>query len=228
MLQRLVQSTAVRGFATKATMTSTKAAAAATDGTMGDFKDMKFPKLQLHGVNARYANALYSVATKTKSVESVEKELKKIGETIHKDKNFSAFLDDPTIPRHKKKADVELMMKEAKFSDAVTGLFAVLADNGRLPDAKNVIELFEKIMSAERGEVQAVIVSADELSAAQLKSVQASLSTHIGKDETLVLETRVDPEILGGLTVEVGDKQIDLSLASKMNKIHQILRQPVA
>merc|ERR1711920_1188857 len=186
------------------------AAAAATDGTMGDFKDMKFPKLQLHGVNARYANALYSVATKTKSVESVEKELKKIGETIHKDKNFSAFLDDPTIPRHKKKADVELMMKEAKFSDAVTGLFAVLADNGRLQDAKNVIELFEKIMSAERGEVQAV------------------LSTHIGKDETLVLETRVDPEILGGLTVEVGDKQIDLSLASKMNKIHQILRQPVA
>ncbi|KAF1775013.1 F1F0 ATP synthase OSCP/delta subunit, N-terminal domain [Phytophthora cactorum] len=148
--------------------TLTRGMAAAASSTkeveeIGGFGQMTQPKLQLFGLHARYANALYSVAAKQNQLESVEKELLTIEETIAKEPNFASFLHDPTIARASKKEDIAKVMEKAKFSKPVAGLFEVLADNGRLPDAAGVISAFKKLMGAYRGEVQAKVTSADPL-----------------------------------------------------------------
>ena len=191
------------------------------------FSKMVQPKLQLFGVHARYANALFSVASKEKKLDNVAKELTQIQNLIGSNDNFQAFLKDPTIPRHKKKKQVESMMQEAKFSNPVSGLFSILAENGRLPDTLGVIESYQKLMSAHRNEVQACVVSADPLSASELKQVEKALAQRIDKEEKLLLETKVDPTILGGLKVHIGTMFIDLSLETKIKKIHAILSKPV-
>lgn len=207
---------AARGLATAAA--GTKAAE-----EIGSFGQMTQPKLQLFGVNARYANALYSVAAKQNVLEAVEKELATIEETILKEPNFATFLKDPTIPRASKKEDISKVMEQAKFSKPVAGLFEVLAENGRLPDAVGVIGSYKQLMSAYRGEVQAKVTSADPLSKAQLDQVKKALGARIQKGETLLLETVVDPDILGGLKVQIGNYFIDLSLATKVDKINSLL-----
>lgn len=191
------------------------------------FSKMTQPKLQLFGIASRYANALYSVAAKDNKLDNVEKELLQIQQLVQTNENFQAFLKDPTIPRHQKKKDIDNMMKDAKFSQPVAGLFSILAANGRLPQAAQVIETYQKLMGAYRGEVQACVVSADPLTATQLKQVEKALGTHIGKTDQLLLETKVDPTILGGLKVHIGTMFIDLSLATKINKIQTILSKPV-
>ncbi|KAG6584866.1 ATP synthase F1, delta subunit [Phytophthora cinnamomi] len=210
------------------TPTLTRGLASAASSTkeveeIGGFGQMTQPKLQLFGLHARYANALYSVAAKQNQLESVEKELLTIEETIAKEPNFASFLHDPTIARASKKEDIAKVMEKAKFSKPVAGLFEVLAENGRLPDAAGVISAYKKLMGAYRGEVQAKVTSADPLTKAQLDQVKKALGARVEKNEKLLLETVVDPEILGGLKVQIGNYFIDLSLATKIDKINTLL-----
>ncbi|CAI5738981.1 unnamed protein product [Peronospora destructor] len=190
---------------------------------IGSFGQMTQPKLKLFGLHARYANALYSVAAKQNELESVEKELQTIEDTIAKEPNFASFLHNPTIARASKKEDIAKVMEKAKFSKPVAGLFEVLADNGRLPDVAGVISTYKKLMSAYRGEVQAKVTSADPLTKSQLDHVKKALAARVEKNEKLLLETVVDPEILGGLKVQIGNYFIDLSLATKIDKINTLL-----
>ncbi|KAG3023566.1 hypothetical protein PC120_g7500 [Phytophthora cactorum] len=216
----------VRKAAVAPTLTRGMAAAASSTKEVeeiGGFGQMTQPKLQLFGLHARYANALYSVAAKQNQLESVEKELLTIEETIAKEPNFASFLHDPTIARASKKEDIAKVMEKAKFSKPVAGLFEVLADNGRLPDAAGVISAFKKLMGAYRGEVQAKVTSADPLTKTQLDQVKKALGARVEKNEKLLLETVVDPEILGGLKVQIGNYFIDLSLATKIDKINTLL-----
>ncbi|KAE9083275.1 hypothetical protein PF010_g21273 [Phytophthora fragariae] len=216
----------VRKAAVPPTLTRGLASAASSTKEVeeiGSFGQMTQPKLQLFGLHARYANALYSVAAKQNQLDSVEKELLTIEETIAKEPNFASFLHDPTIARASKKEDIAKVMEKAKFSKPVAGLFEVLADNGRLPDAVGVISAYKKLMGAYRGEVQAKVTSADPLTKAQLDQVKKALGARVEKNEKLLLETVVDPEILGGLKVQIGNYFIDLSLATKIDKINTLL-----
>ncbi|DAZ99484.1 TPA: hypothetical protein N0F65_001669 [Lagenidium giganteum] len=190
---------------------------------LGGFGAMTQPKIQLFGLHARYANALYSVAAKQNALEAVEKELLSIEESIKKEPRFASFLKDPTIARASKKEDISKVMEKSKVSKPVAGLFEVLAENGRLPDALGVIGTYKQLMSAYRGEVHAKVTSADALTKAQLDQVKKALGNRIQKGETLLLETVVDPEILGGLKVQIGNYFIDLSLATKIDKINTLL-----
>jgi F-type H+-transporting ATPase subunit O len=216
----------VRKAAVAPTLARGMAAAASSTKEVeeiGGFGQMTQPKLQLFGLHARYANALYSVAAKQNQLEAVEKELLTIEETIAKEPNFASFLHDPTIARASKKEDIAKVMEKAKFSKPVAGLFEVLAENGRLPDVAGVISTYKKLMGAYRGEVQAKVTSADPLTKAQLDQVKKSLAARVEKNEKLLVETVVDPEILGGLKVQIGNYFIDLSLATKIEKINTLL-----
>ncbi|KAJ0389339.1 hypothetical protein ATCC90586_010942 [Pythium insidiosum] len=212
---RQVPQTATRSYAKAAT---------AEVAELGGFGTMTQPKLQLFGLHARYANALYSVAAKQNKLEAVEKELLAIEETINKEPNFASFLKDPTIARSSKKEDISKVMEQGKFSKPVAGLFEVLAENGRLPDTLGVISSYKQLMGAHRGEVKAKVTSADPLTKAQLDQVKKALGARIQKGEVLLLETDVDPEILGGLKVQIGNYFIDLSLATKIDKINNLLQ----
>jgi len=189
----------------------------------GSFGTMIQPKIQLFGVHARYANALYSVAAKENVLDSVEKELLKIESAIKSEQNFATFLKDPTIARSSKLEDISKVMEKGKFSKPVAGLFEVLATNGRLPEAMGVIATYKQLMAAYRGEVSAKITSADPLTKQQMDQVKKALSGRIQKGETLMVETVVDPSILGGLKVQIGYFFIDLSLATKVDKINNLL-----
>jgi F-type H+-transporting ATPase subunit O len=82
-------------------------------------------------------------------------------------------------------------------------------------------------MRANRGKVLGVVTSADELTKAQLKSLEDSFKASFLKSgETLIMDTRIDPEILGGLQVQIGDQFMDLSLAKNMARYTKMLSTP--
>ena len=86
-----------------------------------------------------------------------------------------------------------------------------------------MIEAYATLMKAERKEVDAVITSATELTAAQTKKISAALKPHLKQGETVKLSAKVDPSLLGGLTVQIGDKRADPSAATKIGAISRAL-----
>ena len=65
------------------------------------------------------------------------------------------------------------------------------------------------------------------LDAATLKEVEAALGGFLQKGQSLHLTTKVDPSIVGGLVVVIGDRYIDMSLSSKIERYTSLLKQPV-
>jgi len=185
------------------------------------------PQLQLYGLHARYANALFSAASKAGSLARVEKDLRQVQSWIETNGRFREFLKNPVVKRDEKKAT---LAKISKGMEPVTREFlAVLAEKSRLGETVKVLSTFAKIMDAERGVVKCTVTSVEKLDENQLRAVKSEVSAaFLQKGQTLDVKVQEDPAILGGLQVQVGDKFIDLSVASKINDLHKALSVPAS
>ena len=144
-------------------------------------------------------------------------------EVANTDAAFQQYLKNPTIQRKNKAATMQEVMKTGKFSTPTSNFFKVLAENGRLSDIAKIAEQYAVAIAASRGEVVATVTSAEDLTKAQLANVTASLKNFVEEGKTVVLTTKVNPEILGGLTVQVGDRYMDLSINTKIKKMKGLL-----
>ena len=84
------------------------------------------------------------------------------------------------------------------------------------------MDAFAELMKAQRGEVECIITSAVALTKPQLKKIQDGLAAQTG-GQAVAVSTVVDESILGGVTVQIGDKFLDMSVASKINTFKRSL-----
>ncbi|XP_048769488.1 ATP synthase subunit O, mitochondrial-like [Ostrea edulis] len=180
--------------------------------------------VQVYGLAGSYASALYSAASKEKSLDSVEKDLKSVKQLWEKDTKFKDFFADPTENARRKKAAFQSVVKKNGYSKVTQNLVDTMADNGRLTKLTDVINLYLEIMSAHRGEVICKVTVAKALDANTSKQLQTILEGFLAKGQKLYLQTEVDPSLVGGMTVTIGDKFIDMSLKSKIKLYTDILK----
>eukprot|EP00729_Bicosta_minor_P010893 gene10893-9914_t len=181
--------------------------------------DLVRPPIQKFGVEGRYAHALYSAAAKTDALAKVEKEINTLTKLIATDGGLDTFLKDPVMSRGEKTAAIEETLTKQKYSPTVVNFFGALAENNRLPEYEEILSCFGELMSAHRNEVNCTITSAKALDTKTLNAVKKSLSGFAGEGATISVSTAVDESILGGLVVAIGDKYIDMSTASRIQKI---------
>lgn len=176
------------------------------------------PPLDLYGLNARYANATYIAASKTSTLEKVEGELLAIKATSESNKSFASFLENPLISRETKTKQVESLLK-GKTSPVTLNLMTTLAGNARLSSIGGITTNYIQLMKARRNEVEATIISSEPLGKAQLNAVSEAMKTQFAEGAKVVLTTKVDPAILGGLQIQIGDKFLDLSVGSRIEEV---------
>lgn len=123
------------------------------------------------------------------------------------------------MSRGEKTAAIEETLTKQKYSPTVVNFFGALAENNRLPEYEEILSCFGELMSAHRNEVNCTITSAKALDTKTLNAVKKSLSGFAGEGATISVSTAVDESILGGLVVAIGDKYIDMSTASRIQKI---------
>ena len=101
----------------------------------------------------------------------------------------------------------------------------LLAENGRLGRLLGVAKNMSEIMKAHKGEVSARVTTAKALDSSQQKELQAVLQGFLKKGNKLQLDLKVDPSLVGGMIVELGDRYVDLSIASKLKLYSQIVKE---
>ncbi|XP_078320224.1 ATP synthase subunit O, mitochondrial-like [Crassostrea virginica] len=180
--------------------------------------------IQVYGLSGSYASALYSAASKESALESVEKDLKSVKQLWEKDTKFRDFFADPTENARRKKTVFQTVVKKNSYSKVTQNLFDTMAENGRLSKLTEVINLYIELMSAHRGEVICKVTTAKALDASTNKELNGILQGFLKKGQKLYLETEVDPSLVGGMTVTIGDKFIDMSLKSKIKLYTDILK----
>uniref|UniRef100_A0A6A7FMF1 Oligomycin sensitivity conferral protein n=1 Tax=Hirondellea gigas TaxID=1518452 RepID=A0A6A7FMF1_9CRUS len=183
--------------------------------------------IQIFTLEGRYATALYSAATKQKVLPQVEKDLKEFRILLKSDKPLRDILMSPLTPKDLKKEAINFVISKKKNSPLTGNLLCALAENGRLAKVNGVVDAFETIMAAERGEVVCEVTTAKALDAAGLKEIEGALRAFLKKGETLNLTTKIDPSIIGGMLVSIADKYVDMSIASKISKYTKVIQEAV-
>jgi len=185
------------------------------------------PPIQLFGIDGTYATALYSASVQDSSVAQSFQELSKVDNLIKTDAKVKNFLLDPSLTKQDKTSVIETIAKKLSLEKTTTNFLKVLSENNRLDHLSGIYEKFGQLNDASQGVVEAKITSAKPLESKILKRLQTSIakSSFVGEGKTLKLSNDVNPDILGGLIVEVGDRTVDLSIQAKVAKINQSLAE---
>lgn len=173
--------------------------------------------------------------------------MESLSQTFKKDVRLQSILGAPTLTEEDKSQIVAEIQKTTNVQDktnTVGNFLKTLAENNRLSVLEGVCEKFEQLMSASRGEVEMTITSAAPLDNKIVKQLEAAVSKsqYVGANKKLKVVPKVrqnatrsiststdclqvNPDIRGGLVVEIGDRTIDLSVSSKMAKMNKLLQE---
>lgn len=171
--------------------------------------------MRLSRASSRYAKAILSLAIDENKAVAVNEDMKNILVTLTNNKELRNFLLNPLVKEDQKRAGLRQVFKDA--GDVTMKTFDLLVDNKRadilLDVATSFIVLFEDMNKREIATVTtAVAISAD----LEMK-VLARAKELAGKEVTL--EKIVDPSILGGFVLRVGDKEINASVNNKLGEL---------
>ncbi|KAL2185260.1 OSCP-domain-containing protein [Thermothelomyces heterothallicus CBS 203.75] len=178
------------------------------------------PPVALFGLDGTYATAL------TSSLEPTAKGIAALGNLIQKDSKLVTILEAPTLSAADKSAIVAELQKSAGASgETIKNFLETLVENNRLGLLPGVCNKFNELISAARGEVEMIVTSAQPLDNKTLARLEnaVSKSSYVGTGKKLKVKNTVNPDIVGGLIVEVGDRTIDLSVSSKLAKMNKLL-----
>ncbi|CAD7093736.1 unnamed protein product [Hermetia illucens] len=191
--------------------------------TSAPVAQMVKPPVQVFGLEGRYATALYSGASKMNQLDAVEKDLVSLQKTIKQDPKLRDYIISPIINRKVMANALRETCEKLRMQPATSNLLQTLADNGRLKKLDAVISSFRTIMAAHRGEVVCEVVTAKPLDDSQRKQLESALKAFLQKNESIQLTARVDPNIIGGMIVSIGDKYVDMSIASKVKMYSELI-----
>lgn len=174
----------------------------------------------LKAVAVRYADALMSLAEKAGGLDRLEKDLELVSETVSGHDGLRSALESPTVASTKKHAVLKGVF-EGKVSATILNFLYVLVDKKREEYLETILEVFQERLREARGEVACHVSSAKPLTAALRKDLEKSLAQFSGKKVQITEE--VDPGLLAGMVVTVGDRVIDTSFRHQLREIEERL-----
>lgn len=171
-------------------------------------------------VAARYVKALFDVSGDAR--DKVEKDLGALQAILQESKELKNLLSNPLLTRQQQGKAMSAVLAAIKAQSVTRDFVALLAKQKRLPLLPQAIALFLEKAAAERGEMKAEAVSALKLTVKDTDAISKTLSKTFGRK--ILLETRENPDLLGGVVIKIGSLQLDASIAGKLRRLGNKLR----
>lgn len=167
-----------------------------------------------------YAVAVYRLAKEMNALARWS-EMLELATAIVSDAQMCALDDDPNVPAEQVEK-VFLAVAGDKLDATGVNLVRLLVEYGRLSLLPEIARLFEELKAQDEGVVEAVITAAAQPDAAQVKMLVAQLEARF--KQKVVANVNVDPEIIGGVKIVVGDTVIDASVRGRLQEMAYTLK----
>jgi F-type H+-transporting ATPase subunit delta len=169
----------------------------------------------LKSASLQYANALADIALAQGAAEPVIKQLADFGAIYAESAELRNFLASPAVNRDAKHGVIEKLIARLGASKILRNFLFVIADHQRTHILPEIITAFREVVRQRQGIAEAEISSAVELSAAQKTEFALTLERLTGK--RVEAKYSLEPALLGGAVVRVGDTIYDGSLRNRLN-----------
>ena len=169
----------------------------------------------------RYAQAAFEIAAESGDLDRWLDDLTQLADSAG-NAEFSRTLAAPRIPFARKEAVIRQSLAD-HVAPLALNLMLLLASRNQVHILPSVADRFQEMMDAHNGVARAEAVSAVPLTDEQRGRVADALADFSGEDVRLA--NRVDPEILGGMVIRIGDKVLDGSARTRLQNMRRELAQ---
>lgn len=173
-------------------------------------------------VARRYAEAFFSIAQEQDKIDKYQEELELVAETIGEVENLKEYLAHLIIPSREKKELIQKIFAD-KLSPVTLNFLMMIIDKRREAYISTIVEEYKELADISRNIAKAEIFSAREVSEENIKTLAEQLSASTGK--TVYLKQTIDPTLIGGIKIRIGDQIIDGSIAKKLEMLKLQLLQ---
>ena len=169
----------------------------------------------------RYALALYELAKESSGIDSIEKIVKNLLDIYISNENLKNFIKNPTVSLESQLITISKVCDVLNFTEIFKKFLSILVVKRRIFFLKNILIKFLSVVSKNRGEIKANLISSKELSNQELSSLNSELSKTIGSQ--IMFNYKVDKNLIGGFSLQLGSLMIDTSIKNKLKKYEQLM-----
>ena len=167
----------------------------------------------------RYAKAILDLANSKGVAEAVNNDMKSIATAIESNLELSTFIQNPTTKVEVKES--ALLEVFADVNGVTKGLFHLLFENKRFEILEAIALEYKKLFDESNGVEVAQVTTAIPMDAALEAKVLAKVATF--SDKKITIENTVDPSIIGGFILRIGDQQYNASVANRLQVLKREL-----
>ena len=176
-------------------------------------------------VAKRYADALFQLATEKNIVDKLISELETVQKVFQQDEKLNDFLNHPRITNDEKRKVIDASFEN--FDKNVVNTLKLLVERHRLGIVSSVVEEFVHLHNEANGIAVATVYSTRALSDEEKAQLEASFKTRFNKQH-ITIENEIDPSLLGGMKIRIGNTIYDGSLQNKLNRMkHNIVSETI-
>ena len=168
-----------------------------------------------------YALALYEISKENSELNKIEEDMKDLNQLLNVSYEFKETIINPTIAKEDKASVISIIAENNNFSKTAVKFLGFIAMKNRLFFLDKIIQSFLNLVSINKGELKAKIVSSKKLSIEEQRKIQSELSENF--KSKLNIDYEYDPNLIVGLTVQVGSIMIDASIKTKLKKLEKVM-----
>ena len=164
-----------------------------------------------------YANALFEAAKDAGKLDKVREQLAQFADAVAENHDLQVFLFSPYFSTAEKREGIATAVSGAE--PELINFLELLGEKHRMPVIFRIRETFDELWAKENKRLDVTVTSAIELDKSVIDRIEAELEKQT--DQDVDLHAEVDPDILGGLVLRVGNMVLDASLRSKLEKLRK-------
>lgn len=175
------------------------------------------------GIASRYATAVFDLAKEGGELDKLETDLSSLESALADSEDFRELIGSPVYSREEQQSAIAALARAMALSDVMTNTLRLMAAKRRLFVLPALVQELKTRVADEKGEIIAEVTAAKSLTKAQQDKLAKVLKASVGK--TVNINLAVDESLIGGLIVKVGSKMIDTTIASKLAKLQNAMKE---
>ena len=168
-----------------------------------------------------YAEALFDVARERGKLDAIRDELGQFVDALDRDRELQVFFFSPYFSSAEKVAGLKRAVVGADAE--LLNFLELLIEKQRMPEIFRIRRHLEQLWKEENRRIEVTVTSAIELDPAVVAKVGEEIERQTG--QKVDLSSRVDGEILGGIVLQVGNKVLDASIRTRLEKLRKSVAQ---
>jgi F-type H+-transporting ATPase subunit delta len=171
----------------------------------------------------KYARAIFELALEDKKQERCGQEIESFGATLRENEKLWGLFTGPAGDTELRRSALDAVLLKTKYLPIINNFIRLLMDKDRLLLIGDIARAYGRLIDEHEGKMKARLVSAAPLSDNEIAEIKKRLSTTLKRD--IVLETSVDPSLIGGEVAYVGGLIFDGSIRTQLTAIRDNLKK---